>query len=631
MRDRLSRYHTTTAGGQTSKLRLGETIRKIQDSAQDNNPRPLKRRRTDAGAVSGIGGDLSRAERMIQREKDKIRREQEDSSSGSESGDSAKVKRGPGRPRKEKDASQNETEEEEVLNTLLLSPEVSPIKRGRGRPRKYPRPSEETPREARRKAREEARRRNEHDMELSDSSSSSEDDIDDHSLPPSPLTQTLAPPSPHFLSFRPNPAMFAAKKLRGPVMVLREEISDAEEGAEEDDHMSVDTSPLPVVAWMPPTGIHDDSGSGDQDTYRHQYVRRLPPAVGQKRSRGNNIIHPTVEETAPVHSALRRSFGLWKAGNPQGFAMERRRLDPAADLDDDLFWTPSQESGGNQQTEATPPPDTPDAQEPFLGEKGRKGKKKKKPKVPILDLYQRPRTQSVGNYLLQQEREKAAQRVETISKVSSNIKFFTMAKTRQPFATYANLPRSHVKLPILQDHETSSNRRASSNALEEEAWLKAKSWRPPVLSDEASPTTPLWSKPRHQSTISLPLYEPPDDNEVTLDIDDEVCDAEADRALGWHDELDVYMAIQAPSGELDREEPKTTAIQPPDGESDSDEPDSDELSRGRQYLMTGVWRRSGEDVDESMGQVEEFDVEELNELGLASEMPRQRRREEVCY
>jgi len=352
-----------------------------------------------------------------------------------------------------------------------------------------------------------------------------------------------SPPAPKLFGFQPNPAMFAAKKLRGPVMVLREEISDIEEveeeEEEEDDRMEVDIEDVedvedvpqhksvPVLAWMP---LEQD----DPTAQYHHFVRRLEFRAGRKRSRHGSGSDIQEDEFEPVQTIVRRSFGLWHAGNPQSFASERRRIDPTADLDDNaLRWIPRRNLTGEESPEGTPPPPTPKSKDLY-----------RTPANPVarvskLDLYQRPRSHSVGNLLLQRELEATARRAAAIS--VHQLKQPPLIKSRVQNSTYINQPRSYVKNPIRDG--TLGYRQPGR---EEESWLKAPVYRVPNRMISPILRDGLWTQQRPKSMISLPLYDS-DGEGVDLEIDEGGYDVEGELIIGISTELEHEEQVKADS------------------------------------------------------------------------------------
>ena len=548
---------------------------------------------------------------MIQRSKEKPRRADDDSSE-EDSDDSA------GRRVPHKSRNDDAREEQEVLRALIGGRDAAqpgaPVKRGRGRPRKYPRPEEISASEARRRAEEEAMARELDALEAqSDGTTSFNDDVvpeDDFEItsPPSSVAKRPKslppPPAPKLFGFQPNPAMFAAKKLRGPVMVLREEISDIEEVEEDEedddkdvDRMDVDDISLewkrpPVVAWMP-------QEQDDATINQHSFVRRPEQRAGQKRSR-----QPSSDDEH-VQTVVQRTFGLWRAGNPQSFASEKRRIDPTVDLsDEDSHWIPKAGRGA-ESPEGTPPPDTPKSKGlyPPLGNAAIRSSR--------LDLYQRPRSHSVGNMLLQKELETAAKRAAANAVRRHNPT--PLVKSRLQHSTYATQSRSYVKLPT-PSVEPIENR--SKSKREEETWLKAQKRR--VSSRSLSPDVvdSLWIGQRQKSMISLPLYDS-EGEDVNLEVNEDEYDVEGEHVLGAHGELEDEEVLKAGSDQSMHSEVESPTVTP--------RRSSRRRGKGGQLDIPAYSQPEDDMRDESVmgvnGKV----------LGAISPQPKQTRRDQVSY
>lgn len=490
----------------------------------------------------------------MQRAKDKSRRSDDSSDEDSDDSNTSRgARRAPFKSRND-----DAREEQEVLRALIGGvdpvPPASPVKRGRGRPRKYPRPEEISATEARRRADEQAMARELDALEAgtgaSGDSEADQVEYDDLTTASPSRSEVRAarplppPPAPKLFSFQPSPAMFAAKKLRGPVMVLREEISDVEEVEEEEedvDRMEIDDVSLewerpPVVAWMP-------QEQDDPSARHHNFVRRPDQRTGLKRSH-----HTSSDDDNRSHGhsqvTVQRTFGLWRPGNPEGFASEKRRLDPSVDVGEEEARWITKQARGNDSPEGTPPPPTPKSKDLYTSGVPSSV-------VSRLDLYQRPRSHSVGNMLLQRELEAATRRAAADALRRPNPS--PLVKSRLQHPTYTNQTRSHVKLPSplrgLVDAKSMPRR-------EEESWLKAQPRRISSRSLSPGPADDLWSGQRQKSMISLPLYNS-DGEDVDLDINEAEYDVEGENILGAHGELDIEEIFKADSDESMQSEVET--------------------------------------------------------------------------
>jgi hypothetical protein len=113
--------------------------------------------------------------------------------------------------------------------------------------------------------------------------------------------------------------------------------------------------------------------------------------------------------------------------------------------------------------------------------------------------------------------------------------------------------------------------------------------------------------------LDFPVYDQPTVEDLTLEIDDGVYDPDGDRALGLLDELDDAMVSRNPSDELEEQ--------------------TSEMNNSYLIGASRRWNLIDDEMDEggNAERLTELSVEEIKELGLASELPKQRRREEVCY
>lgn len=619
-RERLSRHHTV-ATTHPSKLRHVESASRLDDS----NPRPLKRRRTETDAVN-----------------DHRHRDHDGALTDSSDSAASLMDESPKRRSRKDDGLD---EEREVLRELVGSTYVTPSKRPRGRPRKHPKPEDCSPVDKRLSAREAARAT----FSYSNSEETGSDSEDSETSSESAATtrrevrrarEPPPPPITKYFSFRPNPAMFAAKKLRGPVMVLREEISDIEviEEDEEDeddgsnysdqfgsDRMSLDQDhhqdSIPVVAWMPRQGHDRTNATGSDDDggeHGHQFLRRI---TGRKRSRSSGRSGESENDSDPVKHTVRRSFGLWHSGNPQGFATRRREVDPSADIPEEPFVTPQKSHRRQQSVEATPPPPTPYSKDPVVPLKKDKGKARLQAK---LDLYQRPRSHSMGHLMQQMELEKAKKQLRSSTK--PKIQAEEVTKSRAQFSTYTNQPRSHVRLKKQRSRDPVSGRFLNhdegedSGGREEENWIKARPPPPQVLSlrqPSLDALNPSPRRPMHRSMTSFPAYGYSGREELTLDADDDY-DAEENPPLRY----DEFNYDEDEDG--GREHSDRTMQDEAEARSSS--------PKGMTIPVYTLRSSRGASHSRSADHIaDDHDSFEDSGLKLDAKLPRQRRREEVCY
>lgn len=471
VRERLSRHHTAANSHPMNKNR--------QD---DDGKRPLKRRKTEADLDPH--SELARAERFLERERERRKAKASDESSAEEA-----PKRKVGRPRKH------------PLPNPVSADQPPVVKRGRGRPRKYPRPEG---------AQGASRARDAEDRSEESSAEDSDDLTFDFGhasrgaspsstgMHVSPSPSPSPPPPPKLYSFQPNPAMYAAKKLRGPVMVLREEISDVEEVEEDESNtnaMSLDDEPRPFLAWMP---RRDHDGS-NQNEELHHFVRKRSPTLGSKRRRGTDT--DGEDEIEPIQGLVRRSFGLWRSGNPQSFAVERRKVDPATDIAEEPFFPIQQPSRETCSPEGTPPPNTPvrNQREPPTAYS--------KEMLSKLSLYQRPRTQSASTLTAQQSLQRLPPKASSLSRIEPTS--IVISRLQQP--TYLGPQRSHVH--VTQTHDDDASTTTQPSIVEEATWTKARPWKRPESQD--LPPQTVTNTRRSKSIVSVPLYDSGEE-EVTL-------------------------------------------------------------------------------------------------------------------
>ncbi|CAG7850992.1 SubName: Full=Uncharacterized protein {ECO:0000313/EMBL:CCA76218.1} [Serendipita indica DSM 11827] len=268
--------------------------------------------------------------------------------------------------------------------------------------------------------------------------------------------------------------MYAAKKLRGPVMVLREEISDVEEVEEDESNtnaMSLDDEPRPFLAWMP---RRDHDGS-NQNEELHHFVRKRSPTLGSKRRRGTDT--DGEDEIEPIQGLVRRSFGLWRSGNPQSFAVERRKVDPATDIAEEPFFPiqqPSRETCSPEGCRRHPT---------------RLFGINENPNGPNKVFNVSPKASSLS-------------RIEPTSIVISRL---------QP--TYLGPQRSHVH--VTQTHDDDASTTTQPSIVEEATWTKARPWKRPESQD--LPPQTVTNTRRSKSIVSVPLGTP--DLTVAHDIE----------------------------------------------------------------------------------------------------------------
>ena len=563
VRERLSRHHTAATSHPANRGRQ-----------EEDGKRPIKRRKTDADLDPR--SELARAERFLERERERRLAKVSDDSSTEEL-----PKRKVGRPRK---------------HPLPVQPASDqPLKRGRGRPRKYPRPEEV---EAAKLAREAEDRSDETSDEDSDSDSIIEFEDMYRASPSSvdmrvsPSPSPSPPPPPKLYSLQPNPAMYAAKKLRGPVMVLREEVSDVEEGEEDDlkaNAMSLDDEPRPFLAWMP----RRDYGDFGQSDEFHHFVRKPSPSLGSKRRRSTDT--DGEDEIEPIQGVVRRTFGLWRSGNPQSFAVERRKIDPATDIAEEPFFPTRRIHRETWSPEGTPPPPTP------IGSQREPVPAYSNEMLSTLSLYQRPRTQSARTSTAQQ----SAQRLPPKSSSLSRIEPTSIIVSRPQNSTYSGPERSHVQVTQTFDASTSAPQR---NVPEEATWTKARPWKRPLLQDLPPHTMTNAHRPR--LTISAPLYGS-EGEEVDLSAaDEDHADLVVAHDIDWRgdadeDERQVELALNYLTDHHSED----------DGESP---PGRRRVSTSSSTTHPLIYPTTSTNVRPKGPNVED-------------RLPKQRRREEVCF
>jgi len=276
------------------------------------------------------------------------------------------------------------------------------------------------------------------------------------------------PPPPKLITLQPSPALFAARQLRSGIMVLAEEVSDEEQHIEELE---------PIVSEASDTSSGSDSDS-DTDTSAEDEARQL-------------------EVHVPVQSFIRRRFGLWRPGNPQSFASQRRLLDPQADLGPDPFISLSS---------------------------FRRSKRSPSPPITILDS--------------DEEERRAAPRRATSKPSTSTSKTPTkslrptrvptsepvpLIKTRKAGATYTNSPRSLVRLA---DHKrnprsrrTLSLREAAEEDLDELHFVKIRPLRFPEPVIAIPGPADIWKNLDRKINADRRLTRPIELEEMTMSDD----------------------------------------------------------------------------------------------------------------
>lgn len=274
------------------------------------------------------------------------------------------------------------------------------------------------------------------------------------------------PPPPKLITLQPSPAQFAARQLRSGIMVFAEEVSDEE-------HIQAEL--VPVVSEDSGTSSDWNSDS-DTDASPEDEEHQL-------------------EVHIPVQSFIRRRFGLWKPGNPQSFASQRRLLDPQADLGPDPFITPF------RRMKRTPsPPITvlgSDKEERRAAPRRARSKPAASPsKTPIK--------------LLRSTREPASEPVPLI-------------KTRKAGATYTNSPRSLVQLADdrrnLRSRRTLSLREATGEDLDELHFVKIRPLRFPEPVVAIPGPADIWKNLDRRTNADRRLSRPTGTEEMTISDD----------------------------------------------------------------------------------------------------------------
>ena len=271
------------------------------------------------------------------------------------------------------------------------------------------------------------------------------------------------PPPPKLITLQPSPAQFAARQLRSGIMVFAEEVSDEENIQEELEPMVSEDS-----------GTSSDSNSdSDTDASPEDEEHQLAVHI-------------------PVQSLIRRRFGLWKPGNPQSFASQRRLLDPQADLGPDPFITPFRRS------KMTPsPPIT------VLGSD------QEDRRAPLRRALSKPAA-SPSKTPIRPTREPASEPVPLI-------------KTRKAGATYTNSPRSLVQLADdkrkLRSRRTLSLREATEEDLDELHFVKIRPLRFPEPVVAIPGPADIWKNLNRRTNADRQLSRPTGTEEVTISDD----------------------------------------------------------------------------------------------------------------
>jgi hypothetical protein len=277
----------------------------------------------------------------------------------------------------------------------------------------------------------------------------------------------LLPPPPKLITLQPSPAQFAARQLRSGIMVLAEEVSD-EEHIEELE---------PMVPEDSGTSSGSDSDS-DTDTSPEDEARQL-------------------EVHIPVQSFIRRKFGLWKPGNPQSFASQRRLLDPQADLGPDPFISLSS---------------------------FRRSKRTPSPPITILDSDEEERRVT--------PRRATNKSVASASKTPTKSWRSTrepasepvpLIKTRKAGATYTNSPRSLVQRADdkrnLRSRRTLSLREAAEEDLDELHFVKIRPLRFPEPVVAIPGPADIWKNLDRKINADRRLSRPIGTEEMTISDD----------------------------------------------------------------------------------------------------------------
>jgi hypothetical protein len=274
------------------------------------------------------------------------------------------------------------------------------------------------------------------------------------------------PPPPKLITLQPSPAQFAARQLRSGIMMLAEEVSDEE--------------PIEEVEPVAPEDSDTSSGSdSDSDT-----------DAGPEEEE-----EPQLEVHVPVQSFIRRTFGLWKPGNPQSFASQRRLLDPYADLGPDPFITPIRHS----KWTSSPPVTVLDSDE-----------EERRPTPRRATSRPSASTSTTPTKVWRPTRAPASEPVALI-------------KTRKAGATYTNSPRSLVQLADdrrnLRSGRTLSVRAATGEDLDELQFVKIRTLKLPEPVVAIPGPADIWKNLQRHTNADRRLFRPTGTEEMTMSDD----------------------------------------------------------------------------------------------------------------
>lgn len=271
------------------------------------------------------------------------------------------------------------------------------------------------------------------------------------------------PPPPKLITLQPSPAQFAARQLRSGIMVFAEEVSDEEniqEGLE------------PMVSEDSGTSSDANSDS-DTDASPEDEEHQL-------------------EVHIPVQSFIRRRFGLWKPGNPQSFASQRRLLDPQADLGPDPFITPF-----------------------------RRSKRTPSPPITVLGSDQEERRALPRRAISKPAAKTPIKPLRSTWEPASEP--LSLIKTRKAGATYTNSPRSLVQLADdkrkLRSRRTQSLQEATGEDLDELHFVKIRPLRFPEPVVAIPGPADIWKNLDRRTNADRRLSRPTGTEEMTISDD----------------------------------------------------------------------------------------------------------------
>ena len=275
------------------------------------------------------------------------------------------------------------------------------------------------------------------------------------------------PPPPKLITLQPSPALFAARQLRCGIMVLAEEVSDEE-------HVEEELGPIPSADSDTSSDSDSDADTDDSPEEEEE---------------------PQLEVHVPVQSFIRRRFGLWKPGNPQSFASQRRLLDPQADLGPDPFIS----SFKHSKRTMSPPITILDSDE-----EGSRAAPRRATSRPATSTNKTPTKAQ------RPAREPASEPVPLI-------------KTRKAGATYTNSPRSLVQLADdkrnLRSGRTLSLREATGEDLDELHFVKIRPLKFPEPVVAIPGPADIWKNLDRRTNADRRLFRAAGNEEMTMSDD----------------------------------------------------------------------------------------------------------------